>query len=272
MRRGIFIAALILAGLWGPPAIAQERPSSSEPVLLSADEVSYNEDLGIVVASGSVEIAQGDRVVLADRVTYNERENTVSANGHVSLLEPGGEVVFAEYMELADDMKNGVVRDLRILLTDNSRIAAAGGRLQGGVRTEMRKAVFSPCELCEDDPEAAPLWQIKAVKVVHDQRTHDIEYTDAWMEMYGVPVFYTPYFSHPDPTVKRRSGLLTPDFGNDSQLGMLLRTPYFFTMGPDKDATITPIFTTKERVALAAEYRQRFTSGEFETDGSFTRV
>jgi len=274
MRNGLFIAALMLAIPFGAPADAQELPrsSSSQPVLLSADEISYNEDLGIVVATGSVEIAQGARVVLADRVTYNERENTVSAVGHVRLLEPGGEVVFAEYMELTDDMKNGVVRDLRILLTDNSRIAAAGGRLQGGERTEMRKAVFSPCELCEDDPEAAPLWQLKAVKVVHDQRSHDIEYTDAWMEMYGVPVFYTPYFSHPDPTVKRRSGILTPDFGNDSQLGMLLRLPYFVTLGDDKDATITPIFTTKERVALAVEYRQRFTDGEFVTDGSFTRV
>lgn len=272
MRAGIFIAALLLAALLGSAAHAQGRPSDGEPVLLSADEISYNEDLGIVVASGDVEIAQGNRVVLADRVTYSERENTVSANGHVSLLEPTGEVLFAEYMELTDDMKNGVVRDLRILLTDNSRMAAAGARLQGGVRTEMRKAVFSPCELCESDPEAAPLWQLKAAKVVHDQRTHDIEYTDAWMEMYGVPVFYTPYFSHPDPTVKRRSGFLTPDFGNDSQLGMLLLTPYFFTIGPDKDATLTPIFTTKERIALAGEYRQRFANGTLETDGSFTRV
>jgi LPS-assembly protein len=170
MRRALFIAALLLAALLGPPAAAQNSPGTSqqilpnskEPVLLSADEISYNEDLGIVVATGSVEISQGSRVLLADRVTYSERENTVSAIGHVSLLEPSGDVVFAEYMELTDDMKNGVVRDLRILMTDNSRIAAAGGRLQGGERTEMRKAVFSPCELCEDDPEAPPLWQLKA--------------------------------------------------------------------------------------------------------------
>src|SRR3546814_12295588 len=86
-------------------------------------------------------------------------------------------------------------------------------RRTGGNRTELDKGVFSPCDLCEDDPTRAPLWQLKAVKIIHDQETKTIEYQDAWMEIYGIPVLYTPYMSHPDPTVKRKSGFLAPSFG-----------------------------------------------------------
>ncbi len=272
MRSALYLAAVFLSLALAMSARGQESVSTERPVLLSADRISYDEELGIVIASGNVEIAQEARVLMADTVTYNERTNQVVATGNVSLLEPDGNVLFAEYVELTDDMKNGVVRDLGVLMTDNSRFAAAGGRLEGGVRTELRKAVYSPCELCEEDPERAPLWQLKAEKVVHDKRTHDIEYSDVWLEMAGIPVLYTPYLSHPDPTVKRRSGLLAPTVGNDSRLGFVVRTPYYFTIGPDKDATIEPIFTTKERVALAGEYRQRFSDGELETSGSITRV
>ena len=274
MRSILFLAAasFALAIALAAPAPGQESVSTGRPVLLSADQVSYDEELGIVIATGNVEIAQDVRVLMADTVTYNERTNQVVATGNVSLLEPDGNVVFAEYVELTDDMKNGVVRDLAVLMTDNSRFAAAGGRLEGGVRTQLRKAVYSPCELCEDDPERAPLWQLKAEKVVHDKRTHDIEYTDVWLEMAGIPVLYSPYLSHPDPTVKRRTGFLAPTMGSDSQLGFVVRTPYYFTIGPDKDATLEPIFTSKERVALAGEYRQRFSDGEIEASGSITRV
>ena len=272
MRSPLFLAAVLVALALAAPTRGQENISTDRPVLLSADQISYDEELGIVIAAGNVEIAQGARVLTADTVTYNERTNQVVATGNVSLLEPDGNVVFAEYVELTDDMKNGVVQDLAVLMTDNSRFAAAGGRLEGGVRTQLRKAVYSPCELCQEDPERAPLWQLKAEKVVHDKQTHDIEYTDVWLEMAGIPVLYTPYLSHPDPTVKRRSGFLAPTLGSDSQLGFVVRTPYYFTIGPDKDATLEPIFTSKERVALAGEYRQRFANGELDATGSITRV
>ena len=64
-----------------------------------------------------------------------------------------------------------------------------------GNRTVLNKGVFSPCRLCEDDPTAAPLWQLKAVKVVHDQTEHTIEYYDAWLDMFGLPVSTTHVLS-----------------------------------------------------------------------------
>ena len=110
------------------------------------------------------------------------------------------------------------------------------------------------------------------MRITHDQQVHRIYYRDAWMEIYGVPVVYMPYFSNPDPTVKRQTGLLVPEFSFSSNLGAAARVPYFFTLGPSADATLLPIFTTKQGVVLGGEYRRRLQTGEVELDGSATKA
>jgi len=127
------------------------------PALITADELSYDETNGMVIATGNVEISQSGRVLLADRVTYNINTDVVTAEGGVTLIEPTGETVTADFVNLTGDLKEGFVRDIRVLLADNTRIAAASGTRSGGNRTEFRKGVFSPCELCRKDPTRAPL-------------------------------------------------------------------------------------------------------------------
>ncbi len=260
----------ILALALGAPALAQQKAAPELPFLLKADEISFDRTLGVVVAKGNVEISHGEHVLLADTVSYNQKTDTVTASGNVSLLEPTGEVIFAEYAEFTNELKDGVVKSIRMLLADGSRFAANGGKRIGGVITEMRKVVYSPCELCKKDPTRAPIWQIKAVRVIHDKTTKDVKYRDATFEFFGVPVLYLPFFSHPDPTVKRRTGFLAPVYGNSSDLGVIVQVPFYIDIAPDKDATLTPIYTSKEGPVIAAEYRQRLVDGRFEFSGSLT--
>lgn len=268
------VRTLVLIGLlWaGFIAGAAGQEPSEQPALLSADEITHDQRLGVVVAKGNVEIEQAGRILMADTVTYNQRDNTVVASGNVSLLEPTGEVIFAEYVELRDDLKEGVVRGIRMLLTDDSRMAAGGARRSGGNITRMTKGVFSPCKICEDDAEATPLWQLKAAEVTHDQAAKEIRYKHARLEMWGVPVAYTPYFEHPDPTVKRKRGFLVPSFSIDNNLGFKTTVPYYWPISKDKDVTFIPIYTTKQGPVGAFEYRQRLDFGEFELAGSLTRA
>src|SRR3546814_456106 len=112
----------------------------------------------------------------------------------------------------------------------------------------MRRAVYSPCALCERDPTRPPLWQIKAGEVVHDETQKEIVYKDAVLEMWGVPVMYAPYFFHADPSVKQKTGFLTPTLGSDSDLGWLAHIPFHIAIAPNQDATLTPIFMSKEGV------------------------
>jgi LPS-assembly protein len=282
-RRSAFALAAFIAASPTTPADAQPfgipTPSPSAQtqagdgnVFFKADSLRYDRELGVLVATGNVEFTRGDHVLMADTVSYNEKNETVTASGKVTLVEPTGEVVFADYVELTGDLRDGVMRNLRMRLQDDSRLAAAGGRRTGGNRTELAKAVYSPCDLCRDRPDSPPLWQIKAARVVHDQQAHDIIYNDAVVEVFGVPVAFLPYFQHPDPTVERRTGFLSPGFGGDSELGKFVRLPYYIDIAPNQDATLEPMMTTKEGPVMAGEYRRRWAHGYSTFNGSITEA
>lgn len=274
--RLFFSAALLLIALCtfdAAPAGA-ESPAKGEseepPILFSADQLTHDRELGITTATGNVEIIRGDRTLLADTVTYNEPRDFVTASGNIALVEPSGEVLFADYMELTGDLKTGAIENFRAILSDGSRVAAASGRRTDGNRTVMKKGVYSPCYLCPEDPESPPIWQIKAVRVIHDQADQTVEFNHAWLELAGVPILYTPYLSQPDPTVKRKTGFLPPEFGASSDLGFVFQAPFFWAIGPHSDMTLAPALMTNEGPLLDGEYRHRLTHGNLLFQGSIT--
>src|SRR5947208_14312164 len=113
-RASLLLAGAVVAWLCATaPAAAQFSAGGHRergaPVLFQADEVQYDDQLGLTIAKGHVEISQGGEVLLADQVGYNQRTDTITASGHVSLLESTGEVAFADFMELGASM-NHVVR------------------------------------------------------------------------------------------------------------------------------------------------------------------
>jgi LPS-assembly protein len=256
------------------PAMAQlgigerSKQDKNAPITFQADEVQSDDQLGLTVAKGHVEISQGGEVLLADTVSYSQRTDTVTASGHVSLLMPTGEVMFSEFMELRDQMNNAFANNVRMLLADRSRLAAAAARRLNGNRTELSRAVYSACDLCAKDPKAPPAWQLKAHQISDDKQLKIIEFRDATMEIDGWPIFYTPYMSEPDPSVKRASGFLTPSMGNSNTIGFHVSTPYFLVLDQDKDLTLDPRFTTMAGELLAGEYRQRFSNGMLDAIGS----
>ncbi|MYJ70275.1 MAG: LPS-assembly protein LptD [Rhodospirillaceae bacterium] len=265
----ILLAFALLPG-GSPETLAQEPTIGKQPVVITADNLRHDEQGGRTVATGNVQVTQGDRTVRADRVVYDRRAGRVTALGNVSIAEPGGETVFGDRVVLSEDVRDGVIERFRMLFPDGSRLAANGATRTGGRKTEMTRVVFSPCKLCQEDPTKAPLWRLKARRVIHDWKTRDIEYRDAWLEIYGLPVFYSPYFSHPDPTVERRSGFLAPTFGTGKQRGAWIRTPYYWRIGRDRDATLTPLVSTQENPVLFMEYRERIERGAIFLSGSYT--
>jgi LPS-assembly protein len=242
-----------------------------KPVLFSADEVTYDEELDIVTARGHVELSQSGRTLLADTASYNQRTDTVIATGNVSLIDDTtGETTFGNYVELHDSMKDGFIRDVRILLADRSRVAGNTARRSNGNRTEVVRGVYSPCDLCRTDPSAPPLWQIRAARVTHDSEDKLLEFYNSSIELDGFPLLWLPYMSHPDPTVKRKSGLLPFTVGNNSILGLYGLIPYYWVIDDDKDLTTTILYTSQQNTMLEPEYRQRFDHGSIDLIGGFT--
>jgi LPS-assembly protein len=262
----------VLATLGAVAAQAQtphtQPVSRDEPVFYQADSVEYDRDGALVTLSGNVELWQGDRVLRADRVTYDRNTGVAAASDNVALVEPDGQVLFADYAELSDAMKNGVLRDLRALLPQNGRLVANGARRTDAAINELSRAVYTTCTLCKDDPSAPPLWDIRARSAVQDVDNKKIEYYDAVVDIDGVPVAYFPFLAHPDPSERRASGILVPNFGSTTHLGPYLEVPYYWVIDGQSDATVAPVVSAKQGGGVQAEYRQLFNSGRFTLRGS----
>lgn len=236
--------------------------SKSAPVTFLADQVAYNHQTGVVTATGHVEAWQNGHVLQADKVEIDRKNNTATAIGHVVMIEPSGQIVFAKRAHISNGMKDAVLHDVATILAENGRMVANGARRYGGVIDELSKPVYSTCNLCKSDPTAPPLWQIRARSAVDDLQHKVIEYHDAELQIYGVPVFWLPYLSQPDPSVRRQSGLLIPGFGGSTHIGSFVAIPYFWDISKSQDLTIIPIVATKAGPVLDLKYRQAFNDGK----------
>lgn len=243
---------------------------SEDPVNLLADEVVYNEEDGIVTAIGNIELDQAGRLLRAEKISYNLQQDTVIAEGNVVLNETTGDTYFADRVELKDKMKNGFINGLHGVLADGSRFSAEGGEKIADLKVILKKASYTACEPCKKDPSKPPAWQIKAREVVHHKDEQRISYDDATFEVRGVPVMYMPYFSHPDGSIKRKTGFLTPSFGFDSDLGAFYQQQYYWDIAPNRDATIGAMLMTDENPLVLGEYRHRFEEAEIEMSGGAT--
>ncbi|MBI1385538.1 MAG: LPS assembly protein LptD [Rhizobiales bacterium] len=270
LAAGLLLAPAIPQISTANPALAQTSllPSGPEldpknPMLLQADELIYDNQSERVVARGNVEIYFNNYTLLADQVAYNQGANTLEAVGNVRIKEPNGAIVNADRITLTDDFRDGFIGSLRIVTKEDARIAAALATRQDGETTIFERGVFTPCKPCKDDPERAPLWRLKAAKIIHKQAEGNIYYEDAALEFFGVPVVWLPYFYHADPSVKRRSGFLIPKVGSSSELGFYTEVPYFWELAPNMDVTLSPRYMTNQGTLWKGEFRHRLSNGAY---------
>jgi LPS-assembly protein len=267
MRHLIFTFSLSL--LAATQAKAQPAFDENKPVFVQADKLGYDTKNAIVVARGNVLVAQGNTRMRADQLTYYQNQQVVRADGNVRILDANtGEEYVADRVQLKDDLKAGIIRNFHVRMADNSQFAAREARKISPTQTTMKQAVYSPCKVCKEGQ--APFWQLKSSEVHIDEDAQVVEHEDTRLEVFGVPVLYTPYFFHPTPDADRKSGFIKPEYSQTSNLGTVVKTPYYINISPDKDATITPILTTKEGPVLDGEYRQRTNNGRYEFKGSVT--
>ncbi len=258
-----------MTDILGPSESAPDETKEEEQeIYFSADEVENNQEQSLITASGHVEIIRDNLTLYADKVVYNQKEDTVTAIGNVVLVEENGSVVFSDYSELHDRMSEGEMKNIKVIMADKSRMAARSFVRRNKDKKVLRNAVYTPCDACRGEN---PLWQIKATKVVHDAENKDVNYQNAFLEVKGTPVFYTPYLSHPDPTVKRRSGFLFPRIMSNSYLGGALQAQYFWNIDDHQDLLFNPILTTDKGIVYSGAYNKYFYNGNLSASGSFLK-
>ena len=244
--------------------IALEREKSGQKqMLVQATEIDYDYANSRVAAVGNVQIYYGDSTLEANRVIYDQKTKRLHAEGNVRLTEQDGKVTYGEIMDLSDDYRDGFVDSLRLDAPDQTRMAATRAERTSGNYTVFHNGVYTACAPCKDDPKKPPLWQVKAARIIHDQGEKMMYFEDARLEFFGQPLAWLPYFSAPDPTVKRKTGMLVPVASSSSVYGGALDVPYYWALAPDYDATFAPMITTKQGPLLEGEFRQRLMSGAY---------
>ncbi len=246
-----------------PTRVPTKRQSSKAPMLLQATEMNYDYTNKRVSAVGNVQIYFGGATIEANKVIYDETTKRLHAEGNVRLTEPDGTITYGEVMNLSDDFRDGFVDSLRLEAPEKTRMAAARADRSSGQFTVLHSGVYTACEPCKDDPKKPPLWQVKAARIIHDEGEKMIYFENARLEFFGYPMAYWPYMSIPDPTVKRKSGVLPPLMNFSSKYGASLEVPYYWALAPDYDLTVSPRITTKQGPMLTAEWRQRLVNGAY---------
>ena len=241
-------------------------------IYLEADSLINDEAASTLTAEGNVEGRYQDRTLRADSVTYNTITGQVFATGNVIIIDPTGATQFADEIELSGELEAGAATNFTSRFEEGGILGASVVVRDGEDGVELFNAFYTACEPCQEAGKEGknPTWQLKARKVTQKPESNLIVYRDAVFQLAGIPVFYTPYLSHADPSAKRASGLLSPFGGISNDKGLGIEIPYYWAIDDYTEATITSHVFTKVNPLIEVDFRRKFHSGEVNIDTSLT--
>ena len=274
---------------------------------LKTDKASYNKTKKLIKTTGETSIITSQNYKInSTNVIFDDLNGKISSNFFTQIIDKEGNIIEVEMfnydknknlffskgkIKVTDIKKNTyyfseiyineleskiVGSDLRAYLNDRElkvsekndpRIFANSLSISNN-KSEMGKGIFTFCNIREEGK--CPAWAIKADKIKHDPAKKTIYYSNAVLKVFDFPIFYFPKFFHPDPTVKRQTGFLSPSFEDSKNLGQGVTIPYFINLAKDKDLTLSPKIYFKENPLLLAEYRQDFEKSFLIVDAGYT--
>lgn len=261
------------AGTNRPLKLAPDSPFRDPDIIyLEADELINDEAENVLTAIGEVEGRYQDRTLRANRVDYNLETGLVLASGEVVLIDATGDVQYADKLELSDELQAGTAANFTARLATGATTSARFVTRSEEGEFELFNVAYTACEICENSEgdNERPTWRLRARRVKQDEESRTIRYNHAVLELFGLPVFYTPYLAHPDPSQDRASGLLIPTIGLSGTRGASVVLPYYWAIDDYTEATITPHIYSKVNPLLELEGRRKFATGEINLSTSFT--
>lgn len=265
---GAAAMAIVLAAGSPVPAqdlggYAQQQVPSDSQMLLEADTLIYDNDAGTVTAAGGVRIEYAGNKLVAERVVYNRKTGRVHASGGVQIEDSTGIKFYSKEIDITDDFSNGFVNALRVESPDKTYFAAESGERKSNNLTTFNNGVYTACEPCEEKPDRAPIWRVKAHRIVWDGKSKTVRFENSRFEFFGLPLAYFPVWEVPDPTVKRKTGFLLPGISYKSELGFGVNIPFYIALAPTYDLTLTGRYYSLQGFLGQAEWRQRFNNGSY---------
>lgn len=278
-------AAAIGLASWASGVHAQQTPTpanattsdgadglSPDAVYIDADSASRDGDV-ISAAGGEDRVLARFRntTLRAGRLTYDLNLGVATADDRVEFADANGNLIFASHLELDSDLRAGVAVDFATRFRNGASLMAATAVRRSENVNELNYALFTPCPICDSEGNPKqPSIAIQAEKVVQDEELRAVLYRNAVFRVGGAPVFYLPWFAHPDPTVERASGFLVPIPSYDEGRGVSLEVPYLRVISPSEDWLISPQINSRVAPMLNLQWRRRFNDGTVVLRGGYT--
>ena len=249
-----------------------------------SDKIIYNKKkLTILTSKRSIYLdGKGNRLE-ADEFFYDLILKKIKASGNVNYFNKLGDAFKFSFFEYFEDLQKGSGEKFMGKMADGSLLEGSSAEIDGEKGTviisqgkkKLKRNAYTPCKsekgLEKSITEKCPDWSVTSSKTTHDREKKMLYHKNVLVNIRNIPVFYTPYFSHPDPSVKRKSGFLPPSIKNFNNLGRSAKTPYFFEIDGSKDITFTPVYYDKENPVFLGEYRQKNKNSEFYLDTSYSK-
>ena len=246
-------------------SVAQSE-SFAESASIIANSIQIDAE-GNLTAKGNVEVHYKENILKAKEIHYARSSDELSAIGPVSWIDHAGNETKAGDAIFKNEFQEAILLATRVMLKNQLEISAEELKYAISDTSVFSHVSATTCKTCENEK---PFWIIKASKVFHNQNLKTIYFYNASLEILGIPAFYTPYISIPDPSAKRVAGFLAPEFLSNSRLDFGVKLPFFIPLDVDKDVTFTP-FITPQTNTIETRYRQAFSRGNLVIDSSLTR-
>ena len=187
------------------------------------------------------EIFKGEKILIITNYNLPKSEKFYFENAIINL---------AEQKFIAKDTKIDLSKDIFNNSENDPRLKGVSS-ISDSNTTIIKKGVFTSCKKNDD----CPPWSISAGEIKHNKIKKQLIYKDAVLKIYDLPVLYFPKFFHPDPSVKRQSGILQPEINSSNNLGNSVTLPYFKVISNNKDLTLNPTLFENSTSMLTTEYR-----------------
>tara|TARA_B100001027_G_scaffold71359_1_gene48791 strand:- start:3443 stop:5530 length:2088 start_codon:yes stop_codon:yes gene_type:complete len=229
--------------------------NAEEKIKIYADEVRVDEVNEKVTATGDAVAINEDNIkIKSNKLTYNKSKNFIEADGSVVINDQMDNTFFLDELNATDNFNIITGKAVKVRLNDDSRIVGSNFNKKGEISV-IENAEYTPCTKKNYLIKNCPGWKLKSNKIYHDSKNNTIHYDHAQIQLFNIPVFYLPYFSHPDPSVKKRSGFLMPTIQTDNQLGETFSIPIFLNLSSNRDITFTPNIQTTGNNFYNLDYR-----------------
>ena len=243
---------------------------NNDEILINADKIEVNDDGEKITASGNVNIITDTISSSSDNFVYQKSDERINASGNIIIKDSIGNYYYFDNFISDKKFNEAIGTNTKIRLKDGSRIAGKSFSRKNSKVNQINNASYTPCNRDNYLLKNCPGWKLSAKKVIHDSEKQNIYYEGATLSILNIPILYTPFFSHPDPSVKKRSGLLMPTIASDRRLGTSLSVPFFYNISSYNDLTFTPTIQTKSDDYYSLNYRHLTKTHNLNIDSSIS--